>query len=987
MAALEQQVESRQVVHVPGTSSAVLLNAPAAFTCCLQELWCSTKESVEIFIGSPPFWSVILLTAIDQPFRFAGAPDDLRCAGSRRGDPIRPPPYGSFGRPGRLAFRNGVRETGTGVGSVVPGNVPPRADQDDQPVRAVGRRLEVLRKRRGWTYREMAERAGVPVATMYRWLQQRRRGWEYYELRRLVETLDEVWNAQWEELWRRAAESGPDRGTPATPATPPTQPTGPAAAPLQLPADTAHFTGRTAELTRLLDLWPADDAVPTTVVVSAVEGMAGVGKTALTVHAAHQLAHRLPDGALFIDLHGFTPEVEPTPPEAALDYLLRGLGVPGAQIPPDLDARAALYRSLLARRRMLVVLDNAADETQVRPLLPGTPGCLVVVTSRRRLTSLDEASLISLDTLPTADAAALFTAVAGLDRCREQNAVVTEIVALCGHLPLAVRVAAARLRSHPAWTPRQLADLLEDQHRRLGELDDRTRSVTAALAVSYHHLSPAQRHAFALLGLHPGVDIDSYALAALADTTAAEAQQLLDDLEQVSLLNQPAYHRYTQHDLVRAQAAKTAADDETEASRHAALCRLCDHYAHAASVAMDVVYPFDADHRPRPPPPSTPTPAFDRPQWAEAWLDTELHNLLTTATHAAGHGRPEHTQHQSATLNRHLRTRARYVDAVILHEHALTAAHATGNPGGELAALNALGDVHYLQGRYPQATGDHRQALDIAHRIGDRSGELNALSGLGHVHYLQGQYAQATDSYRRALEIARRVGHRTGELNALTGLGWVHHLQGRYPAATDSYRAALEIACRIGDRTGELNALTGLGWVHWLLGRYAQATDSHGRALEIARQIGDRTGELNALSGLGNVDRLQGRYAQAGDCYRRVLEIARQIGNRNYQYEALQGLGRAHHATGQHEQALADHHQALDIAGELDHPGDQARAHDGLAHTNQTLGHHDRARRHWLAALEILTGLDTDHTEDPEVTTAILRRHLADLDSQPGESA
>ena len=744
----------------------------------------------------------------------------------------------------------------------------------------------------------------------------------------------------------------------------------------QLPVPPQIFTGRTRELAALDQ---ARDA--STVVISAIDGMAGIGKTALAVHLAHRIADRYPHGQLFIDMHGHTPGMTPREPADALDHLLRALGLAGKEIPADLEDRAALYRTRLADQKMLILFDDAVSESQVAPLLPGSPGCLVLITSRHRLAGLDHTHTLSLDTLPAPDAASLFVQTAGEGRLRgEPPDLVAELVELCGRLPLAIRIAAARLRSHPAWPLSHLVARLQDQQQRLTELEVGQRSVTATLDLSYQHLTSDQQRAYQLLGMQPGPDIDPYAAAALLDSTPDHASRLLDQLLDVHLLQEATPGRYRFHDLVRAHARHTASRDQAEPTSRAALNRLLDYYRHTAALAVDAAHPYEPEGRPDVPPASTPGPELRDPAAALGWLDNELPNLLTAARYTAEHGQSEHVLHLSTILHRHLRIRGHYHDAETLHHQALATARATGDHAGELYALNGLGHIHRLLGRHPQATDHYHQAVRIAQATGHRAGELDALIGLGRLHWMQGRYAVATDHFEQALQIARALGHRGGELDALTGLGRLHWMQGRNAQATDHFQQALHIAQTTGHRAGELNALTGLAVIHRRHGRYALATNHFGQALRIARAIGQRVGELLALTGLGQVDRLQGRHKQATDSFEQLLELAREAGNRNYEFEAQQGLGRLRHATGDPEAAVAHYEQALTLAGELGQPVDQARAHDGLAHAHHARGRHERAREHWQHALNILTEMGVDRTDDDETTTDAIRAHLASTD-------
>jgi DNA-binding SARP family transcriptional activator len=790
--------------------------------------------------------------------------------------------------------------------------------------------------------------------------------------------------------------------------------------PAQLPPDLSTFTGRGNELAQLLAL-PADQ--PNTLpaaVISAVDGMAGIGKTALAVHASHQLAARYPDGQVFADLNGFAQDMDPVSPADALDRMLRSLGIAGEQIPDTVEERAALWRTRLADQRMLIVLDNAADEAQVRPLLPASPGCLVLITSRRRLSGLDDVHLISLDILPPQDAVSLFTRIAGEDRLAGQPAkLITDVVELCGRLPLAIRIAAARLRARPTWTLTHLVDRLRDQQHRLAELETGQRSVTAAIDLSYSYLTAGQQEMFQLLSLHPGFDIDTHAAAALADITAQQAARVLDDLLDTHLLRQHLPDRYRFHDLLFVYARQVCTDQQPEPRQRDALTRLFDHYSYATTAAMELLYPFDSPgHRPRLPQSETLISAPASRSHAKTWLDTELDNLLAVASHAADHGRPAYTIHLSRTLHRHLLTRARLSDAETLHARAFTAARELGDRPGELDALCGLGDIGYQQGQYKPATDCYQRALHIATEIGDRAGELHALRGLGHlsraqgwhdlaahyfgqaldiahsitsrpgeldalcglgaVHRLQGQYKPATDCYQQALRIATEIGDRAGELYALRGLGNIHRLQGRHEPATDCYQRALHIATEIGDRAGELYALRGLGYLHYTQGQYELASDCFGRSLGIATEIGDRAGELYALHGLGNIHRLQGRHEPATDCYQRALHIATEIGDRNYQFEALHGLGNTRQATGHPAEALTPHRSALQLARDLDQPTDQARALHGLAHAHNDLGQREHARKLWQQALNILTDLDITQVE--EISTKEIHALLATIE-------
>jgi tetratricopeptide (TPR) repeat protein/transcriptional regulator with XRE-family HTH domain len=749
--------------------------------------------------------------------------------------------------------------------------------------------------------------------------------------------------------------------------------------PRQLPAAPPSFTGRVAELA---DLHRLPDA--TSVVITSIDGMAGVGKTALAVHAAHQMAGHYPDGQIFLDLRGYTDGVAPVEPGDALDRVLRALGVPGDQIPHHLEDRAALYRSRLAGQKVLVLLDNVASEAQVTPLLPATPGCLVMVTSRRRLVGLDQTRVVSLDVLPRRDAVALFTSSAGEVRTADESPeALTEVVELCGRLPLAVRLAAARLRSRPAWTVGNLVEKLRDQRHRLVELEAGHRSVGTALEVSYQHLDPQVRRGYRLLGLHPGAELDSYAVAALLDAGVSDADRLIDQLIDAHLLQEPTPGRFAFHDLVRAHARATSNRDDSEPDRRAAITRLLDHHRHAASAAMDVAYPHERNRRPDVPPAHTPTPTFSGAVHAGAWLGGQLPNLVAAAQQAAEHGRPAHASHLGTTLYRYLYDHGRGAEALTLHQHALAAARAVGDGCREADALMFLGKVQlWFHSQLQQAGELLEHALATARAVGHHVGEVEALTSLGEVRRLQGAYERAAEHFAAARENARRVSDPVTEQDALFMLAW-HHLWHGGPAL-DELEECLTLARAANDSYGESWALHGLGHAHQLQDRSERAVECYEQALQISRAAGDQRGTLSDLTCLAYAHHQAGDDMQATARYQEALDVARQIGNPNWEYEAVHGLGRVACAAGRTEQALAYFDRALDLATKLGKPVSDMRAQDGLARAHRALNQPEHARRHWQRALDImmelgLTALSPDFSYGDEITTTKIRANLRNL--------
>jgi tetratricopeptide (TPR) repeat protein len=707
--------------------------------------------------------------------------------------------------------------------------------------------------------------------------------------------------------------------------------------PRELPPDVLAFTGRTAELDELSRLLPADGrSKSAAVVISAVSGTAGVGKTTLAVRWAHQVRDRFPDGQLYVNLRGYGPE-QPMTAGDALAGFLRAMGVGGQDIPAEPDERAARYRSLVAGRRMLIVLDNAREVEQVRLLLPGSPACAVVVTSRDSLAGLvarHGAARLDLDLLPADDAVTLLRTLIGARADADPVATAT-LADRCARLPLALRIAAELATARPAVSIAELAGELTDLQRRLDLLDadgDPRTAVRAVFSWSYRHLSASAARAFRLLGLHPGPDIGPYAVAALTDTTPETADRLLGQLARAHLIHPTAPDRYGMHDLLRGYAVEQTREHDSEPDRQAALTRLFDHYLRTAAVAIETLYPADQQQRPRLPPPLIAGPLAGDPVAARAWLDAERATLVAVTGHAATRGWPGHAILLASTVYSYLDTGAYYPDAVVIHNHARNAAHLTGDRAAEATALTSLAVVDRMQGRYQQAAEHLQEALALLGQTTDRAAEARALTDLGIVELLRGLYEQADNHLQQAVSLLRESGDRAKE-------GW---------------------------------ALDNLGFVDFRLGRYQQATDHLEQALALFRENGDRAGEALALTDLGCVDQRQGRHAQAIDNIRKALIIWNETGVRTGETEALNSLGEALLASGQSGQARAQHAAALDLAIQLGYRYEHARAHNGLARACHSSGDFDEARRHWQKALQLYTELGTPEADD-------VRAHLAAL--------
>ena len=722
--------------------------------------------------------------------------------------------------------------------------------------------------------------------------------------------------------------------------------------PRELPGPVRQFVGRAAELADLTGMLERDSAQRSrTLVISAIAGMAGVGKTALAMQWAHQVADRFPDGQLHVNLRGY----DPGPPISAADALagfLRSLGVAEQEIPAEAEERAARYRSLLAGRRMLIMIDNAGDVEQVRPLLPGSPSCVTVVTSRDALAGLvarDGARRLDLDLLPPAEAVGLLRALIG-ERVDVEPEATETLAGYCARLPLALRVAAERAAASPSVPLADVASELAGQQERLDLLDaagDRLTAVRAVFSWSIRHLDDEAARAFRLLGLHPGADFDAYAGAALTDTTLRQARWLLDRLARAHLIEPAGTGRYGMHDLLRAYAADQAGDQDSAQERGAALSRLFDHYLATAAVAAGTLFRGDPD-QPAPPRPAGPMPPVTSPAAALAWLDAQRSTLVAVAAHAADHGWTGHAIGLAATIFRYPDV-GHFTDAAAMHSHARRAAAQSGDRTAEAAALTMLGAADAAQGRLRQATSHLEQALILCREDGDRIGEARALGNLGMVDYCQGRYQQSAGRHRKALAIYLDAGNHAGQARELHALGIVDLRQGRYEQAAGHLWRSLALFRDAGLRSGEALVLGHLGELELRQGHYVQAAGHLRRSLGLGREIGNRPCQARALAGLGFSELRQGRRQQAIGHLRQSLALHSQSGNSSGQAEALNGLGEAFLAASQVAQASARHAAALALAIQCGDKREQARAHSGLASTCQATGDNGQARHHWQA--------------------------------------
>ena len=710
------------------------------------------------------------------------------------------------------------------------------------------------------------------------------------------------------------------------------------------------FAGRAAQLAQL-DAFLAAQA--STLVIAAIEGAAGVGKTSLALHWAHRVRDRFPDGQLYVNLCGYAA-TPPMQPSQALAQFLRALGVADERLPADLGEAAAMYRTLLADRRMLILLDNAARPEQVRPLLPGNPHCLVLVTSRDRLGGLvasDGARLLDLDVLDADEAHTLLTNILGRSRVDSQPQAAAELARLCGFLPLALRIAAANLLGRAGVGIGQyVAELREGNRLAALQIDgDESLAVRAAFDLSYAALKPAERGMFRLLGLVPGPDVELAGAACLAGVDPPQARRVLRRLVDAHLVTEPAADRFSLHDLLRQYARSLADSEDGPAGCAAAIRRLGESFLAATRAAADLLYldtlrlPVPADCA------AQPAAQFADHTAALAWLDAERANLVAMVNWAAEHGPQSVVWQLADNLRGYFYLRRHLVDHLAVATDAIRAAQ--GLPGPQAAGHLNLGAAHDAHGHTETAIEHYTTALALAEQAGWAEGQGAALNNLGTVHSQTGRHRQAAQRFGQAAAVFARTGRLIGQAICLDNLGIVRRELGELPLAASLHEQAIALHRKTGYPIGHATALGNLAAVYHDLGRLDEAERHYLEALALHRQTGNRFREAVCRCGLAELYCATGRHRDAEAAAEQGFNLAHEIGDPRTEASAAMTLAAIDGCAGRHQSALDRYHHALDLAQQSDGRYLRARALVGIAASQLRLGRADQALRTVEAAL------------------------------------
>ncbi|HEY7488862.1 MAG TPA: BTAD domain-containing putative transcriptional regulator [Streptosporangiaceae bacterium] len=712
-----------------------------------------------------------------------------------------------------------------------------------------------------------------------------------------------------------------------------------------LPPDIADFTGRRKQVVQAMDAIIGMPQPRAAVPIVAITGRAGVGKTTLAVHVAHRLRAQF-DGRLYVGLDGAGPS--PADPAEVLGRLLRRLGIDGGAIPDDPEDRAESYRARLDGQRVLIVFDNVADERQVRPLLPGSATCAVIVTSRRHLTGLPGAVHIELDAFDPAQATELLGRVAGMERVAAEPAAGERIGALCDRLPLALRIAAARLAAKPHWSLDRLAHRLADEHRRLDELTHADLEVRGSIGLSHQGLSPPAQRAFRLLGLLDAPDFAVWAAAALMDVPVSEAEEQVEELIDARLLevsgpDETGQARYRFHDLVRVYARERAAEKESEDDRRAALRRALSAWlALAEGAEQGLANPYFA-------------PLYgDAPRWAYAgadaeikaalladpisWFEAEHAGVVAAVRQARRTGLPDLCWELASAMLPYFELRGDTVDWRRCCDDALTAARAAGDRRGEAAALINFAGLYFVQSRYDEGGRCFAEAAELCEEVGADYGLAGALCGVASAKRIHGALEESRTRWRRGLEIFSKLGDLRAEAYATEGLGLCDFDQGRLESARTHFETMLRLHKAAGNGMGEAQALRRLAAVELETGRYAEALELFKQALPIFRDLGDRLGEAVVQMRMGECMVREGRHEQARRLLDQCMTIFREVGWRTCEGHVLRLLGEMLLADGDAPGAVIPLHESLRIFRDLEESLDLAETLRRLGEAYTAMG-------------------------------------------------
>lgn len=686
-----------------------------------------------------------------------------------------------------------------------------------------------------------------------------------------------------------------------------------------LPRDVPDFTGREAQLAAVLDAVDSHRVV-------AIDGMAGVGKTCLAMHAAHRLAADFPDAQLYVDLHGFTEGREPLDPDSALRMLLGALDVPSEKVPREgVEQLAACWRSELADRKVVVVIDNAADADQVRPLLPGAGPSVALITSRNRLLGLDEVPPVSLDVLSPQESAELLARASGdpngpEGRLARDPDAAAEVLRLCGHLPLALRLAAARLRHRPGWT---VGILVERMAEGVSEFD-------TAFAMSVRQLDRSQARLFRLLGLLPGGSFDEYLAASLADVPLNAARSMLEDLVDAHLVQESTAGRYRLHDLVHQHARRAGEEQDSAAERQRALGRFLDYYVHAAAAA-DAAMPFLSPGRP----PSAGRPPAALPRFADknaafSWLVAEYENMVAAFETAAAVGADAHVCELPRFLRSYFARRCGTTHLNVLFERSLAAAERLGDPLQLADAHSDLGFARYNAGRMAEAAASYEAAQPRLSQAGDLGSEAELTLRRGYLAWDEGYVEEPLELFRLAGKLYEQAGCPSGTASAAAAEAWAMLQLGHREEAARRAREVLVIPHADPASPPTLTARITLG-VAIADEEPDEAAEHLHQALALAREDGHLHNEAWCLNCLGVALRRMGRYEEALASHRKAFALLDELFEEHWKIHFLNGYAETCRLAGLPDEALRLHRQALEIAPRLGYRTEEALAHEGIA--------------------------------------------------------